>query len=228
MNDDGFTASFSVGFHFATGADVNLAASGAIGFFDTATAIDDRCRWEIWPWDVLHQRFKADIFIFNKGQAAVDHFGDVVRRNVGRHAHGDTRGAIHQQVRNFGGQHFRDLLIAVVVRHKVHGLFFEIREQFVSNFGHAHFGITHGSSGVAINRTEVTLTIYQHITQRKRLRHTNNRVVHRRVTVRVIFTNDVADHTGGFFIRFVPVVTEFTHRIKYAAMHRLQAIANIR
>jgi hypothetical protein len=37
-------------------------------------------------------------------QAAVDHFGEVVRRNVGGHAHGDARGAVDQQVRQAGRQ----------------------------------------------------------------------------------------------------------------------------
>lgn len=40
--------------------------------------------------DVFHQPFNADVFIFNVGQTAVDHFGEVVRRNIGRHTYRDT------------------------------------------------------------------------------------------------------------------------------------------
>ncbi len=126
MNDDGLAARFSIGFYFATRTNINFTASGAVRFFDATATIDNSGGREIRPRNVLHQLFNADVFIFNVSQAAVNHFTQVMRRNVGCHTHGDTGRAVHQQVRNFGRQNFRDLLGAVVVRYEIDGLFFQV------------------------------------------------------------------------------------------------------
>src|SRR6185437_1590539 len=90
------------------------------------------------------------------------------------------------------------------------------------------FGITHRRGAVAIDRAEVALPVHQHVAQRERLRHAHDRVVHRRITVRVVFADHVTDHARGFLVRLVPGVAQFVHREQYAAMHRLQAIAHVR
>ena len=46
--------------------------------------------------------------------------------------------------------------------------------------------------------------------------------------MRVVFTDHVTDHTGGFLVRLVPVVAEFAHGEQYAAVYRFQAIARVR
>ena len=58
-----------------------------------------------------------------------------------------------------------NLFSFIVVRDKIDGLFLEIFKQRVGDLGHTDFGVTHGSSGVTINRTKVTLTIHQHVAQ---------------------------------------------------------------
>jgi hypothetical protein len=97
----------------------------------------------------------------------------------------------------------------------------------MGQLGHAHFGVSHGSSVVAVHGTEVALAIDQQITQRERLRHPHDGVVHGSVAVGVILTDDVTDHTGGFLVRLVPVVTQFAHREQYTPVHGLQAITRI-
>ncbi len=228
VNDDGFAPGFGVGFHFGARAHVDFAAAGAVGLFNAATTVDDRRRREVRARDVFHQPFDADVFIVDIGQAAVDHFRQVVRRNVGRHTHRDTGRTVDQQVRDLGRHDRRDLLGAVVVRHEVDGFFFQVGHQLMSDLRHAHFGITHRRGGVAVDRTEVTLAIYQHVAQRERLRHTHDGVVNRGVTVRVIFTDHVTDDTGRFLVGFIPVVAQYVHGVKYATVYRLQAIADIR
>ncbi len=227
VNDDSLAAGFSVGFHLAAGANVDFTASGTVGLFNAATPVDDGGGREIGAGDVLHQPFDADVFVFDIGQAAVDHLGEVMRRNISGHTDGDARRAVNQQVGNFGRQDFGNLLGAVVVRHEIDGLFLQIRQQLVGNFRHAHFGVTHRRGRVAVDGTKVALAIHQHIAQRERLGHTNDGVVDGGVAVRVIFTDDVANDTGRFFVRFVPVVPQHAHSIKHATMDRLQAIANI-
>ena len=90
-----------------------------------------------------------------------------------------------------------------------------------------NLGVTHGGRCVAVYRAEVALSVYQRITQRKRLRHTHDGVVNGGVTVRVIFTHHVTDDTGRFFVRFVPVNTLLTHCVNHTTMDGLQPVSHI-
>jgi len=65
------------------------------------------------------------------------------------------------------------------------------------------------------------------MTQRKVLRHAHDGVVHRAVTVRVIFTNHVTDDTRRLLVRAIPVVIQLMHREQHAPVHGLQAVAGI-
>ena len=78
---------------------------------------------------------------------------------------------------------------------------------------HTDFRITHRCGGVAVDRTKVTLAIYQHVTQGEWLRHTYNGVVYGSITMRVVFTDDVTHDTGRFFIGFVPVIAQYVHGV---------------
>src|SRR5690606_34733226 len=116
-------------FDGAAGAHINAPTPGAIGFDDACTAVDDTGRREIGPGDVFHQLIEGDIRVGNHRQTTIDDFGQVVRGNVGGHAHGNTAGAVDQQVRHTGRHHFGDLQRPVVVVHPVHGFLVQIGEQ---------------------------------------------------------------------------------------------------
>ena len=88
------------------------------------------------------------------------------------------------------------MLGLVVIRDEVDGLLVQIIEQRVCDARHAHLGIAHRRRRVAIDRAEVALAIDQHVPHRERLRHTHDGVVHGGVTMRVVFTDDITDHTG--------------------------------
>jgi hypothetical protein len=45
--------------------------------------------------------------------------------------------------------------------------------------------------------------------------------------VRVVLTDHVADDAGGFFVGLVPVVAKLVHRVKHAAVNRLETIPDI-
>ncbi len=196
VHDDGFTAGFRVSFDFRARANVNFTATGTIGLFNTATAVNDSGGREVRARNVFHQPFNADVFVVNVCQAAVDDFRQVMRRNVGRHTYGDTGRTVHQQVRDFCRHDVRDFLRAVIVVDEINRLFFEIGHQLMSDLRHTDFRITHRCGGVAIDRTKVTLAIDQHITQGERLRHTYDGVINGGITMRVVFTDYVANDTG--------------------------------
>jgi hypothetical protein len=98
----------------------------------------------------------------------------------------------------------------------------------VGNTRHAHFGVPHGGRVVAVDRTEVALTIHQHVAQREGLCHAHDGVVHRQVAMRVVLTDYITDDTRRFLVRFVPVIAEFVHRKEHAAMYRLEAVTHVR
>src|SRR5690606_41316352 len=65
----------------AAGTHVNAATAGAVGLDDTGTAIDDAGGGEVRTGKVLHQLVDGDIRIGDHRQTAVDHLGEVVRRD---------------------------------------------------------------------------------------------------------------------------------------------------
>ena len=160
-------------------------------------------------------------------QRAINHFRDVMRRDIGGHTNGNTGRTVDQQIRNTGRQYRRLSFLTVVVRNEVNRVFFDISQQFAGDLIKPALGVAHRCGIVAINRSEVALAIDQCVTQGKILRHTHQRVVNRLVAVGVILTHHFADHTGALHIRPVPDVIGFMHREQYASMHRLQAIPNI-
>jgi hypothetical protein len=52
-------------------------------------------------------------------------------------------------------------------------------------------------------------------------------VIDRRIAVRVVFADYIADDPRGFLVRLVVVVTELPHGVQDASVNRLQAIADI-
>ena len=211
-----------------TGPHVNAAAAGAIGLQNPCPAIDDAGSGQIGPLDVFHQSININIVVVDVGQAAIDHFHQIMGWNIGGHAHRDTRGAVHQQIRNPGGQYRRHLLGAIVVINKIDRFLVKVRQQFVGDLCHTNFGITHCGCVIAIDGTEVPLTVHQRVSKREILRHPHNGVVNRRITVGMVFTDNIPHDTRGLLVGLVPVVTEFVHGVKHAPVYRLETITHIR
>ena len=157
-----------------------------------------------------------------------DHLVEIVRRDVGSHAHRDAGRTVHQQVRHARRQHQWFVLALVVVRAEVDGFLVDVGQQLVAEPRHAHLGIAHGSGAVAVDRAEVALAVDQHVAQRERLRHAHDRVVNRLVAMRMVFTDDVTDHAGRLLVRLVVYVAQLVHREQHAPMHGFQTITHIR
>ena len=92
---------------------------------------------------------------------------------------------------------------------------------------HTHLGITHGGRVIPINRTEVALTVDQDMAHREVLRHTYDSVVYRAITVRMVFTDDIADDTRRLLVRFIPIITQFMHGKQHTPVNRFKAIPHI-
>ena len=166
---------------------------------------------------ILHQR-----------DAGVDDLGDIVRRNLARHAHRDAFAAVDQQVRNARGKNFRLDFLLVVIGLEVDGFFVDVFQKFGRDARQPRFGIPHGRGRIAVHRAVVSLPVDQRIAHRKRLRHADQGVVNRRVAVRMELTHDVADHAGGLLRRAVKMQPHLVHHVENAPMHRLQTVADVR
>ena len=180
------------------------------------------------PGDVFHQSVDVDRRIVDQRDQRIDHFRQVVRRDVGRHADRDAGRAVDQQVREPGRHDRRFLFLLVVVGLEIDGFLVDVGHQLVREPRHARLGVTHRRGGVAVDRTEVALPVHQQVAQRERLRHAHQGVVHRLVAVRMVFADHVTDDARGLEVRLVAVRAELGHREQHAAVHRLEAVADVR
>ncbi len=99
-DDDRLVATIVEILDMRAGADEDSAAARRIRVVDLPRAIDDACRRKIRSRNQHHQLRNPDRRIVDQRDAGVDDFRQVVRRNVGRHADRDSRGAVDQQVRH--------------------------------------------------------------------------------------------------------------------------------
>src|SRR5690606_366518 len=93
-NDNGLLATALHVFDFGTGTGIDAATAGAIRLHDTGTAIDDTGGGEIRALDVIHQFINGQLAVLDQRQAAINDFAQVVRRNIGGHANGNTGGTV--------------------------------------------------------------------------------------------------------------------------------------
>ena len=219
MDDDGFFV-FADFFNRAFGAHHHRAAAGQISRFGAALTQNQTTSRKIRPRNDIDQLIGRDVRIINISAAGINHFAQVMRRHVGCHADGDTVGTVDQQIRKTCRQNRRFLHAFIIVGHKVNRVVLNVFNQLVGDLGKSGFGITHSRGAVAVHGTEVALPVYQRQTHGKRLRHAHHSLINRAVAVRVVFTQNLADDTGRFAIRFGAVITVFIHRINNTAMHR--------
>ncbi|EXI65090.1 MAG: hypothetical protein AW08_03452 [Candidatus Accumulibacter adjunctus] len=209
------------------GAHDDAAAAAAVALAHAGDAVDDAGSREIGRRQQVDQLVDRHRRIVEQRQAGIDHLAEIVRRDVRRHADGNARRAVDQQVRDARRQDQRLLLGAIVVRPEIDRLLVDVGEQLVADARHAHFGVAHRRRVVAIDRAEVALPVDQHVAQREVLRHAHDGVVHRRVAVRMVLADDVADDACRLLVRLVPVVRQLVHGEQHAPVHRLQAIARV-
>ena len=156
-----------------------MALAGAVGVHDAFGAEDHAGGREIRARDDLDQILDGGIGVFDQVDDRIAQLGQVVRRDVGGHAHGDAGRAVEQQVRQLGGQHRRLAEGAIEVIAKIDGVFIDIEEQLLGNRREARLGIAHGRRRVAIDAAEVALAVDQRVAHIPGLRQARQRIVHR-------------------------------------------------
>ena len=71
------------------------------------------------------------------------------------------------------------------------------------------------------------MTVCQHVAHGKILCHADNRIIYRAITVRVIFTKNLAHNTGRLLVWLAGGHACLLHSIQYSSMNRLQSITDI-
>ena len=182
---------------------------------------------EVRALDVAAQLGDADVLVVEQLDERRADLAEVVRRDVGRHADGDAGRAVDQQVRQPRRQDDRLGLGAVVVRPERNGGLLDLGEHLVADPREPALGVAHGGGAVAVERSEVARAVDQRIAQRERLRHADERFVERRVAVRVVAAHHVADDLRALPVLDVGGQVLLPHRVQDAALHRLEAVADV-
>ena len=134
------------------------------------------------------------IRIFDEVQGRFAQLKRVMRRDAGRHANRNACRSIGEQIGESPRQHHRLFFTAVISLAKINGIFVQTVEQQSSDFGHARFGISHGSRIIAVDIAKIALPVDHRIAHRKILREAHKCVINRLVAMRVIFADHVADN----------------------------------
>ena len=174
---------------------LDRSLAGRVDLPDFLGRVEDHAAGrKIGPVNGLEQPLEHELAVIQKQHEGVDHLFQVVRRDVGRHADGDPRDAVDQQVGELGGQDNRLFGGRGIVGPVVDRLLAQLAQQSLRDRSQPAFGITHGRRRIAIDRTEIAVTVDQRLPQTKRLRHPHQSVVDRLVAVRVVRLHDLADH----------------------------------
>ena len=209
-------------------AQADRARAGPVDLLQLVRRIQDLAAGrEVGALHVAAQLRVADVLVVEQLDERRAHFVQVVRRDVRRHPDGDAGGAVHEQVRNARGQDDRLGLRAVVVGTEVHRRLLDFGEHLVADARQAALGVAHRRRAVAVERPEVARAVDERVAQREGLRHADERLVERRVAVRVEVAHHVADHRGALAVLVVGGQVLLPHREEDAALHRLEAVADV-
>ena len=125
------------------------------------------------------------------------------------------------------GRHHRLDRGVVEVGDEVDRVLVDVGQQLLGDLGQARLGVPVGRGRIAIDRAEVALSVDQRIAQAPGLRQAHHRVVHGAVAVRVILLQTLADDAGALHVLAIVQHAHVVHGVQNAAMHRLQAVANV-
>ena len=199
--------------YLGLGAHYDTAASCLVGLLYAFETIYIGSGGEIGCRDVLHQSIGIYIRIVDIGAAAIYYLTQVVSRDIGSHSNGYTVAAIDQQVRYLGRHHRRLYECIIEVVGHVYRFLIKIVHDVFAHLGKAALCVTHSSRRVAIDTTEITLSVNELVAHIPVLPHTYQSSVDRAVAVGVVLTKHLAYHAGTLFVGFVAGVADTQHTV---------------
>ena len=211
------------------GAQAHPAPAGLVGFLKRGARLHDHpARGEVRPGRPLHQVGGGAVRALQEIEARVDQLARIVRRDRAGHADRDAAGAVRQEVRE-GRRHDHRLgFLAVVGGPEVDRVLVQAHHQELGGGGQPTLRVAHGRGVIAVDVAEVALAIHERRTLGEVLRQAHQGVVDRLVAVRMVGAHHVADHLGAFARCARWAQPQLAHGVEYAALHRLQPVANVR
>ena len=221
LGDDYADAILAELLKLAAGTHRDLAAAGCVGLTDAASAHNNTLGREVRTLNILHKVGNGRLGVIQNADACVDDLAQVVRRDIRRHADGDTRRAVDQKVREAGGENTGLFSRLVKVCVPVDGVLRNIAQHLVCNAAHPRLGVSVCSRGVAVYRAEVAVTVNEHVAHGEILRQSDHCIVYRCVAVGVVPTEHVADAGSRLFKRLVAGQAVLVQGVKYSAVNGL-------
>ena len=210
----------------------NRTTAGAVRILDALGAQNLRTGREVRARNASHQSVQqlliGSVRVLQEPLHTLSNLTQVVRRNIGRHTHSNTRRTVNQQIRDARGQNGRLQGLAVVVRLEINGVLVDVAHHLQGDGCHLGLGVSRCCGTVVTGRTEVTLTQRQRVTHNPALNQTHQSVVDSSITVGVELTHHVADHAGALVEGAIRAVATVVHRVDHAAVHGLEAVTHIR
>ena len=227
LGDDDVIPAVFLLLDLGAGAHGDAAAARRVGGADAGAAHDDAARREVGAFDVLHQLVQPGVRVIDQAAHAVDDLVHVVRGDVRGHADGDTRRAVHEQVREMGGESRRFFQTVVIVRDEIDGFLVDILKHFDGQTAHAALGVTIGSRRVAVDRAEVSVAVDEHIAHGEILRETHESVIDGRVAVRMVTPEHAAHGIRALAVGLAGREVVLVHGIEDSSVHRLEPVAHV-
>ncbi|SIH65054.1 Uncharacterised protein [Mycobacteroides abscessus subsp. abscessus] len=155
-----------------------------------------------------------------------DDLARVVRGHVRRHAHGDARGPVDEEVGERGGQDVGLGERVVVVGDEVDDLFVEAGDHLHRRRRQPRLGVA-GCGGSVVEGAEVAVAVDEGDPHDEVLAEPHERVVDRGVAVRVELAHDVTDDARGLDVAAVGSQSHVAHLVDDAPLHRLEAVTGV-
>src|SRR5581483_6344042 len=179
-------------------------------------------------FDELGEILQVGVRVLNNMSYGVTDLAQVVGRDVGRHADGDSGRTVDQQVGQARGQNHRLPQRVVEIGGEVDSVAIDVGQQLFGDGGQAGFGVAIGRRGVTVHGAEVALAIYQRVAHVEVLRQAHHGFVDGSVAVWMVLAQHLTDDGGGLAISAGGPQTKVMHGVEDAPLHRLQAVADVR
>jgi hypothetical protein len=188
---------------------------------------DDAARREIRALHDVAELVHGDGRPVEDGAGRVDDLAQVVGRDVRRHADRDAGRAVHQQVRQRGGEDRRLGRRLLVVGGEVDRVLLDVLQELLGGGVQPALGVAVGGRRVAVDGAEVALRVDEGVAHDPGLGQAHQGVVHGRVAVGMVVLQHLADHAGALVEG--PVVEQALpeHRVEDPPLDRLQAVAGV-
>ena len=204
--------------------------TAAIDFLDFMGRRDDfRLGGEVGAFDMLEQVLNRAPGPLQQADTGAGHFPQVVGRDVRRHAHGNARGAVQQDIGQARRQQLRLLQGAVEIGYPVGGALPQLRQQRLAVGFEPGFRVAHGRKRLGIvHGTPVPLAVDDGIAVTEVLGHQHHGLVAGAVPVGVELADDVAHRARRFLELGGRAQPQFRHGVDDAPLYRLQPVADMR